>query len=338
MIKVLILFKNPKTDSPTACHQGLGVTSTHLTMALRELKITTDCFPISNGEYLWTKLNSDWSTYTHIVLCAPFIDAIFLSKLFNNFHTKKFTVVYHSNLGFLSQDRFAVHSLGLYLDLENIYNNFHVASNSQILSDSIKVASGKNLIYLPNLFHLPSIVNRTQHKLGTSLNIGLFGAARVLKNWLTAGVASMIIANSLNVNVNLHISTSRDEGAANTRENLNDLINLNPKVKIIEIPWLDHDDFVRHLYGMDLLLQPSFTETFNNVTAEGASCGIPSVVSNAITWVPDYWKAEADNALSIAKVGISLLKNKNAGKDGWKALNKYNKNASQVWLKWLNYK
>ena len=339
-LKILIVFKNPKTDCATACHQGLGVTSSYLTQALREFGINSDCFPIANGEYLWNKLLKEWSVYTHIIMCAPFIDAPFLGRLFKNFPKHKFVLVYHSNLGFLCHDRFAVSSLKPYFTLEDSLNNFNVATNCEILSNSIETGMLHKFTYLPNMLPITHKLDRTRPIWNHNgpLNIGLFGAARVLKNWLTAGVGAMIIANKLNTPIILHVNSSRDEGAAATRENLYTLLSMNNKITLKEVTWLDHDDFVRYLYSIDLLLQPSFSETFNNVTAEGCYAGIPSVVTNAITWVPDYWKAIADNALSVAEIGINLLNNTSSGIDGYNSLKVYVYKAIKVWLEYLGVK
>ena len=337
-MRVCIAFKNPKSDLPVCCHQGLGITATNTAMALREMRIDADAKAIPNGETLWQWLAGVWSDYTHVVLSAPFIDPPYLGRLFKAFPSKKFALIYHSNLGFLSQDRFAVKSLRAYLDLESL-GNFMLASNSGELSEAL-TAAGSHIGYLPNLFHLPSRIRRTREPWNPSmaLNVGLFGAARILKNWLTAGVAAMIMQRRLGVDVRLHVSGVRDEGAAATRENLADLLALNPRVRTVEVPWLENDDFRRYLYGMDLLLQPSFSETFNNVTAEGCVSGVPSVVSDAVVWAPRSWKAKADSAISVAETGIALLRNRQAAEDGWWALEAHNNAAGESWKNWLEKK
>jgi glycosyltransferase involved in cell wall biosynthesis len=335
-VKVLVTFKNPIADNPSACHQGLGITSTNTVMGLREMRIEADVKPIPNGEYLWSKLAVEWTDYTHVILEAPFIDAPFLGRMFARFPNVKFALVYHSNLGFLSQDRFAVASLKPYIELEQL-GNFTLASNSVDMSDAMASATGKPFQYLPNLFHLPARVRRTRTpwKPGMTLNIGLFGAARVLKNWLTAAVSTMIISRTLDADIRLHVSSRRDEGAAATRDNLNDLISMNPRVGVVDVPWMNNDDFRRYLYGIDLMLQPSFSETFNNVTAEGCACGVPSVVSDAINWAPKHWKAKSDSAVSVAMIGSSLARDNNAATDGWEALDNHNRLAEGVWQEWL---
>jgi hypothetical protein len=336
-MKTLIAFKNPAIDSPTACHQGLGITALNTAMSLRELRIEADAAPIANGENLWGRLAGPWKDYTHIVLEAPFIDSAFLERMFQQFPGKRFTIIYHSNLGFLSHDAFAGKSIPLYVALEKACPNFRLAANSLELSSAIQAATGFPFNYLPNLYHLPSQVRRTRARWqkGQVLHLGLFGAARALKNWLTAGVAAMIISRTLDAPVRFHVSHGRDEGGAATRQNLASLLAMNPQVGLVEVPWLGHDDFRRYLYGMDLLLQPSFSETFNNVTADGCFCGVPSVVSEAIDWAPNNWIAKADSAVSVAKTGCALLRDRNAPAQGWKALDNYNQAAVKAWKDWL---
>jgi hypothetical protein len=334
---ILLAFKNPNVDNPNACHVGMGVTASNATMALRESRIQADAAPVANGEYLWKKLSTDWKEKTHIVLCAPYIDAPFLSRMVAAFPNQQFALVYHSNLGFLSVDRFAAVSLPEFVALDRQHQNFTVAANCKELSEAMSGATGSVFTYLPNLYHLPGTVRRQRPRwsAGMPLQVGLFGAARVLKNWLTAGTATMILQRHLNTEVYLHVSQGRDEGAGSTRDSLNSLLQLNGRVHLVEVPWLSADDFGRYLFGMDLMLQPSFTETFNNVTADGMARGVPSVVSDAIDWAPESWIAKADSATDIATVARRVLNDKHATKKGWQALDTYNTAAMQAWKRWL---
>lgn len=334
---VLFVFKHAQAENPSACHVGMGVTACNAALSLREARIPADFFPVRNGEFLWQKLNGEWSKYTHVILCAPYIDATFLRKLVRAFPEKHFALVYHSNLGFLAVDRFAARSLSEFLKLEQECANFVTASNSEELANAITEATGRTLTHLPNLYHLPHTTRRLRERWapGMVLHVGLFGAARVLKNWLTAAAATMILQRALEAEVHLHVSTGRDEGAAGTRESLSDLLSLNPSVRLVEVPWLSVDDFRRYLYGMDLLLQPSFTETFNNVTADGCACGVPTIVSDAIDWAPGEWVAKADSATAIAEAACRVLRDKRAARKGWEALDRYNRGALAAWLNWL---
>ena len=88
--------------------------------------------------------------------------------------------------------------------------------------------------------------------------------------------------------------------------------------------WLaDLAEFRRTVGSMHLLLQPSYTESFNMVTADGVAEGVPSVVSSAIDWAPEDWKADVDDSLEIARVGRRLLYDPVAACDGRRALLRY---------------
>src|SRR6185369_14909606 len=95
--------------------------------------------------------------------------------------------------------------------------------------------------------------------------------------------------------------------------------------RLVEDNWSDWPTFKRLVRHMHLLLQPSFTESFNIVTADGVSQGIASVTSDVIEWVPDWWKAPPDNALEVARVGRALLGDVRSGRDGLRALETHNR-------------
>jgi hypothetical protein len=59
------------------------------------------------------------------------------------------------------------------------------------------------------------------------------------------------------------------------------------------------------------------------VTADGVAEAVPSVVSSAIDWAPDDWKANVDDVLDIARVGRRLLFDPRAALDGLSALKSY---------------
>jgi hypothetical protein len=87
---------------------------------------------------------------------------------------------------------------------------------------------------------------------------------------------------------------------------------------------------------MHLLLQPSYTESFNMVTADGVAEGVPSVVSHAIDWVPDHWKASMDDVLDIARVGRYLLTDPYAPQEGLDALKSHNTEGLKAWQAFLS--
>jgi hypothetical protein len=106
--------------------------------------------------------------------------------------------------------------------------------------------------------------------------------------------------------------------------------------KICKQPWQEWAAFRDTVRHMHLMLQPSFTETFNVVTADGIAEGVPSVVSTAIYWAPKDWQADSDDAMAISHVGRRLLADPQAPMDGLNALTAYNDAAFREWLKFLS--
>ena len=325
-------------DDPNACHAGLGVTARNCALTLRENRIAATSAPVPNGEYLWAQLAGPWSHYTHVVMLAPTIDAVFVGKMVRHFPHIEFTVTYHSNVGFLVVDRFAVECLGPFLTLQKTCRNFHLSVNSLEFLNALKaIHLGDECVYLPNLYHLPAVVQRHRPPWSRTypLRIGMFGATRILKNPLTGTFAALAIQEGLNANVEFHVSVGRDEGGGAALANIRTIVALDHRVKLVEAPWMEWDDFRRYLYEMDLLLQPSFSESFNSVTADGCWAGVPSVVSDAIGWAPPGWQAKADSVEAIAATGVRLIGDRGAAAAGWAALVAYNVAGFAMWKQFL---
>ncbi len=108
-----------------------------------------------------------------------------------------------------------------------------------------------------------------------------------------------------------------------------------PWARLHEASWLPWPEFRRIVGSMDLTLQPSFTETFNIVTADSVAEGVPAVVSHAVEWVPESWKADPDEIHEIARIGAALLSNPASAEEGLRALERYVDNAIGLWKSYL---
>ena len=72
------------------------------------------------------------------------------------------------------------------------------------------------------------------------------------------------------------------------------------------------------------------------VTADGVAEGVASVVSHAIDWVPDHWKASMDDVLDIARVGRYLLTDPYAPQEGLDALKSHNTEGLKAWQTFIS--
>jgi hypothetical protein len=246
---------------------------------------------------------------THAVISAPWLSTHDLKSLLYGFPEVQFVVLSHSNVGFLQADPEGMRLLREYHKLSGEFTNFKVGGNSKKFTDWMEKVYGDEIVLLPNLYPVNEecvrAVSIPKHQ--SPIKIGAFGAIRSEKNFMTAAAAAVAIQAELAVPVELHMSEGGEGALGTTTEAINQMCK--DKVTLVRHSWAYWDNFIDIVAGMDLLIQVSYTESFNMVTADGISVGVPSVVSPAIYWAPPSWKADSDDALGVADVGIKLLTN-----------------------------
>ncbi len=336
-MRIIIAFKNARVDNPQASHIGLGVTANNAAEVLVEYGFDAEALPVIDGYYIRDKLRQNaWPNVTHLILCAPYIDTPFLETLCREFPHIRFAVVFHSNVGFLQADKWAVKVMREEMELERRVTNFQLAGNCEKFCSAVFATYGADCALLPNLYYLDGPVERQRGPwTGGNLHIGIFGATRLLKNLMTAAWASIQIGRELHAETKIHISTGREEGGAGILQSVRQMCANVKGVELIEEPWQPWLDFRRLIRRMNLMLQPSFTESFNGVTADGIAEGVASVVSPAIDWVPKNWMANPDDAMEIASVGKRLIRDRGAARDGYRALARHNAASVAAWRLYL---
>lgn len=335
--RVIFAYRNVAANRNIS-HIGLGVTAMNSAKSLRSAGIETEVWPIAHAQELGKRIQgvrSD-SPVTHVIISAPWIPTAELAGLAAGFPNTQFAVNCHSNLGFLQADPNAVRLVREGTDLERTTWNFHVAANNQRLANWLTDAYGVPSTWLPNLYYLDhsARIARAPFRGGT-LRIGAFGATRPLKNFMTAAGAAVQIASTLRTDVELWMSSGRNEGGGSVAEAIRQMIQGVRHIRFVESGWQSWPQFRQTVRSMHLLLQPSYTETFNVVTADGVAEGVPSVVSDAIDWAPDNWKARVDDVGHIARIGLKLLADKSAPRKGLRALEGYNRRAFRAWRQFL---
>jgi hypothetical protein len=331
--QVILAYKNFAANRFVS-HIGLGVTAMNSAKFLRAMGVNAEVWPIVSSQELRSRLTASAVLHpaTHVVISAPWIPTLELASLAHDFPNTQFLVTCHSNLGFLQADPSAMRLVREGADLERTTWNFHIAANNMRLVNWFTDAYRVPATWVPNLYYLDdtSEIQRNPYQGGT-LRIGAFGAARPLKNFMTAAGAAVQIASIMRADVELWMSSGRNEGAGSLTEAIKQMISGLPHVKLVETGWQTWPQFRQTVRNMHLLLQPSYTETFNVVTADGVAEGVPSVVSEAIEWAPKEWKARVDDVDHIAQTGVRLLRDKSAARKGLKALQQYNRRAAQAW-------
>lgn len=340
MYRLILSYRNMAAMTAVS-HIGLGVSALNSCKVLQAAGIRVEVWPIDTPAQLEARLTAaqkEAVPVTHLVMSAPWIPTLEWQRLCINFHRVQFACTSHSNVGFLQADPLAAAFMtGAGPGLEAGFPNFTLAANSRALCAFIKAGYAAPCTYLPNLYFLNGLT-RVGRPLWTSgtLRIGCFGAARVQKNVTSAAAAAIEIASRLRAQLEFWVSGGRNDGmGGSSAQVVRQIVGSCKFARLVENSWESWPQFRQTVAHMHLLLQPSYTESFNVVTADGVAEGVPSVVSSAIDWVPAHWMADADDVGDIARVGISLLRSADAAEDGLQSLASYTKAGLSDWLTWL---
>lgn len=344
-LRILLAYKNFAAKAGVS-HIGLGVSAINNAKTLQRKGIRAEVLPLKDPDdieaFLRALPSDDPQPVTHVVISAPWIPTSTLSKLCALFPLITFAVNCHSNVGFLQADTNGIRLVREAMSLESGTHNFHLAGNSARFCRFIWDAYGSPCKYLPNMYYLNSMTehNHARPNWGHSggvLRIGCFGATRTQKNYLTAIAAAIEISRELKAQTECWVNTARADGPETARilSAGREMVARLPNIRICDAPWAPWPEFRKTVGNMHLLLQPSYTESFNMVSADGCAEGVATVCSSAITWLPNAWKADADDVFNIARVGIGLLNDVRAPAEGLKALKEHNKAGMNAWLSYL---
>jgi len=318
-MSVVLAYKNFAANRNIS-HIGLGVAAINTAKVLRREGIQTTVWPILSAEDLRARLRVQPTE--QVIISAPWIPTADLQSLSNEFSETYFAVTCHSNVGFLQADPNGVKLVRETLDLAMATHNVRLAGNSKRFCTWMESTFGGRCHYLPNLYFLDGPPPRQRTFCGSAtLRIGVFGAVRPQKNLMSAAGAAVEIARKMRVPLELWFSAGRAEGGGEViMSAIQEMVAGLPDVTLKQNGWQTWPQFRKTVAHMHLLLQPSYTESFNMVTADGAAEGVASVVSEAIDWAPDDWKADVDDVLDISRVGRRLVCDSTAAEDGLQAL------------------
>lgn len=314
-------------------HIGLGVAALNTSKVLRRHGYWSEVWPIGSADDLKKRLlaaqeeaaRQGQIPVSHVIISAPWITGPEMMSLVSAHPEIAFCVTLHSNVGFLQADPRAFTILRDGLNLSQSVHNFVVGGNCERFTDWIQRTYNAPCVFLPNLYDTSSFVPYTsgrQYQRGDTLRIGCFGATRVLKNAITAGAAALQIAKQLGASLEFWINRGRDGGEHMLR-GLMEMYGNERAAVVREQWWQSWPEFRRTVGHMHLLMQPSFTESFNMVTADGIAEGVCTVASEAINWVPRRWQGNADDTGDLARVGLYLLNDNCAIEEGREALAEY---------------
>lgn len=232
-------------------------------------------------------------------------------EVLTKLHPKvKWIVRLHSALPFIANEGIAMKWIFDYVKFSNVIvscNDSRLYKELQFLFNLkfgwLDSSIESKLLYQPNYY----LVSSTEKELDydkSIIDIGCFGAIRPLKNQLTQAVAAILFANSIGKRLYFHINGDRLEMKGEpVLHNLIDLFKHFESCghKLVIHDWTHHHHFKRLIGEMDLNMQVSLTETFNLVSADSITRGVPLVASKEVFWSSPYFWADPTSTDSIVE-------------------------------------
>lgn len=247
---------------------------------------------------------------THVILEAFWCVPSKIDVLKRLHPTVRWIVRNHSEVPFLSNEGVAFE-----WTIEYLRRGVEVMCNSRRARRELRIVAAAHglpetlVTYGPNVYPDPSVESlsvRAKRSDGY-IDIGCFGAIRPLKNQMQQAIAAVAFGDIVQRKVRFHINSVRVEGGGGPIvKNLRALFQNAHGHKLKEHGWLKHHQFLKVLSGIEMLMQVSFTETFNIVAADAMAMSVPLVVSGDIPWVGKYAHADANNVESMINLMMTI--------------------------------
>jgi len=342
MEKILFILKERPyyTNNTHVKSYGLINSSKHLAMYLEDLGYHVDVVTVvdANGiDAVLFQYKPDMA-----IIEALWVPSEKLKELMEMPRYKKieFVIRVHSDIGFLSAETLSLQYINDYIALKK--KNLTIAPNHKDFSVYLGNALEYEMNYLPNIIHETQYERWHDHHESHIMNVGCFGALRLLKNQPFQALCAIKAADDLEKILHFHITADvhKDVTLNPVVKNLEELFKNNPH-KLIKHDWKENDDFNELVEQMDMGLQLSYTESFNIVTADFINCNIPIIVGDAIWWMPDILKTSTIEYDKVVRKIISVYKNKDSNFLRLlmkRSLSRYNKDSKKVWDYFLEEK
>lgn len=346
--KVLFILKrrpdyDPEKHSPLGLSTGLFNSASFMNNMLSELGIESNLeVAIDNNciDRLVTKHKP-----THVIIEALWVVPTKFEVLTKLHPTVNWIIRLHSEMPFIASEGIAMDWLGDYVS----YNNVNIGVNApRMLNETktyLKIKQGwsnkevnSRVVYMPN-FYPQDYENKKLDKNKEYIDIACFGAVRPLKNHLVQAVAALKFAEKYNKKLRFHINTGRIEMKGDPV--MNNLIGMFQQLsetghELVGHEWRPREEFLQLCAQMDIGLQCNFSETFNIVSADLISQGVPIVGSYEIPWSSKLFNARPAESDEICNIisrtykysKLNLWFNK-------RNLTKYTNNTKKVWASYF---
>jgi len=346
MSKVLFILKrredfNPVKHSPQGLSTGLFNSASFVDQMLNDMGVESAMeVAIDNNciDRLVTRHKP-----THCIVEALWVvpqKFEILTKLHPNV---TWIIRLHSEMPFMAGEGMAMDWIGDYVTFKNIVIGVNAPRMLDEVRTYLQIKQGwtdeetqRRIIYMPN-FYPQEMKQKKYDKNKYWVDIACFGAVRPLKNHLVQAVAALKFAQTAGKQLRFHINMGRIEMKGDpVMHNLRGLFQhlAGQGHQLIGHEWTPREGFLEICSTMDIGLQCNFSETFNIVSADLISQGVPVVGSYEIPWATRWFNARPAESDEIADAllrthrfaAVNVALNQ-------RNLNKYTDNTRKIWAK-----
>lgn len=344
MEKILFILKERPyyTNNTSVKSYGLINSSLNLAMYLGDLGYAVDVVTVVDANGI-DKVLYEYKPDIAIIE-ALWVPSFKLKELMEMPRYKhiEFVIRIHSDVGFLSAETLSLTYINEYIALNK--KKLTIAPNHKTFTEYLANALKHKLEYLPNIIHEVEHEKWNSHNKHEShvINVGCFGALRLLKNQPFQALCAIKACDDLEKKLHFHITADvhKDTSINPVIKNLEELFRNSPH-KLVKHDWKENDDFIELIEQMDIGMQLSYTESFNIVTSDFINAEVPIIVSEAIWWMPNILKTSTIDYDAVVKKFISVYRNLDSNFLRLlmrRSLSKYNKGAKNAWDEFLESK
>jgi hypothetical protein len=321
---VISCFRKPSNERSI----GLGVNADLTATSLNDASVTAKALPVASFQDLASVLEG--SPPKLIVLEGMWAHPDKLVALTREHPNTLFVYRCHSQIAFLQIEPDSIGRIRDVCTYSKTTPNLRLAGNNKRFAQWASEAWDAEVLYLPNLYPVET-TPIAKPSFDGPVFLGSFGAMRLQKHHTMSAAVALILAKRLNREVRFYVN--RDAGTIGGSAVMRSMEQMLKGTSVLfeRMQWSQAFRFRKLVSQMHLCFQFSSSETFNLVTADAASAGVPSVVGEAIDWVPRDWFAPIDDPLAAADVACRVLFDPTAGERGRAALHSYAASALGVW-------
>jgi hypothetical protein len=285
---------------------------------------------------------------THVIIEALWVvptKFAILQKLHPNV---KWIIRLHSEMPFMAGEGVAMDWIGDYSGCKNLVIGVNAPRMCREISMYLQhrnswtdQQTAEKVVYLPNFYPQDYKPYSKIDKKSDTINIGCFGAIRPLKNHLLQAFSAIDFANQIGKKLRFHVNAGRIEMQGQPA--IHNLKGLFEQIsgkghELINQQWRPREEFIKLCAEMDIGMQCNFSETFNIVSADLISQGVPIVgTAVEIPWAFTTFCADPNDSVDMVKK-LKLTYNNpwlNV-KTNQYSLNNYTNKTAKIWTKYFS--